>query len=84
MLKPFQVGAVEELKREVLHRWGRDTQQDIKFQSPTGSGKTVMMAQFVRDLVKGTRACRCGFCVFVGEYWWVTGGGFGSAESGEV
>ena len=52
MLKPFQVGAVEELKREVLHRWGRDTQQEIKFQSPTGSGKTVMMAQFVRDLVK--------------------------------
>lgn len=51
VLKPFQINAVEALKSEVLHRWGRDTRQDIKFQSPTGSGKTVMMAQFVRDLV---------------------------------
>ena len=52
VLKPFQDEAVGALKREVLHRWGRDTQQDIKFESPTGSGKTVMMARFVRDLVR--------------------------------
>ena len=51
-LKPFQIEAVEELKRDVLHKWRRETRQNVKFQSPTGSGKTVMMAQFVRDLVK--------------------------------
>ena len=51
ILKPFQINAIEDLKGEVLHRWKKGTRQDIKFQSPTGSGKTVMMAQFVRDLV---------------------------------
>ena len=50
-LKPFQINAIEELKRDVLHKWKRNSRQEIKFQSPTGSGKTVMMAQFVKDLV---------------------------------
>ena len=51
VLKPFQRDAVEELRDDVLRKWRRKTRQDVKFQSPTGSGKTVMMAQFVRDMV---------------------------------
>ena len=50
-LKPFQINAIEELKGELLHKWKKNTGQEITFQSPTGSGKTVMMAQFVKDLV---------------------------------
>lgn len=51
VLKPFQIDAVEQLKDDVLYKWNRNTKQEVKFQSPTGSGKTVMMAQFVRDMV---------------------------------
>ena len=50
-LKPFQINAIEELKGEVLHKWRKSSRQEITFQSPTGSGKTVMIAQFVKDLV---------------------------------
>lgn len=70
VLKPFQVNAVEDLKGEVLHRWSRDTRQDIKFQSPTGSGKTVMMAQFVRDLVNAPDLVSADF-----SFLWVSIGG---------
>ncbi|MCY4577337.1 MAG: DEAD/DEAH box helicase family protein [Candidatus Kaiserbacteria bacterium] len=69
-LKPFQVNAIEGLKKEVLHRWRRDTRQDIKFQSPTGSGKTVMMAQFVRDLVNAPELSNADFA-----FLWVSIGG---------
>ena len=70
VLKPFQINAIEELKGDVLHRWGRDTRQDIKFQSPTGSGKTVMMAQFVRDLVNAPELPGADFA-----FLWVSIGG---------
>ena len=70
ILKPFQIDAIKSLKDEVLHRWGRDTRQDIKFQSPTGSGKTVMMAQFVRDLVNVPEISNTDF-----TFLWVSIGG---------
>lgn len=49
-LKPFQITAIEQLKDDCFRYWQRGTGKEIKFQSPTGSGKTVMMAQLVRDL----------------------------------
>ena len=52
-LKPFQVNAVGKLKGDLLHKWDRDTRQGIRFQAPTGSGKTVMMAQFIKEIVSG-------------------------------
>ena len=50
-LKPFQINAIERLKKKVLYNWENSSRPEITFQSPTGSGKTVMMAQFVKDLV---------------------------------
>lgn len=35
---------------EFLHKFKKSNQQTITFQAPTGSGKTVMMAQFVHEL----------------------------------
>ena len=61
VLKPFQTNAVEALRDDVLHRWKRDTRQEVKFQSPTGSGKTVMMAQFVRDMVNAPELSNADF-----------------------
>ena len=70
VLKPFQVNAVEELRDDVLHKWKRKTMQEVKFQSPTGSGKTVMMAQFVRDMVNAPELVNADY-VFL----WVSIGG---------
>ena len=50
ILKPFQIEAIEKLMDEFLHKWKKESRQSIRFQAPTGSGKTVMMAQFVKDL----------------------------------
>ena len=70
VLKPFQIDAIEKLKKDALHKWDRDTRQDIKFQSPTGSGKTVMMAQFVRDFVNAPELLNVDFA-----FLWVSIGG---------
>ena len=75
VLKPFQINAIEELKGEVLHRWSKDTRQNIKFQSPTGSGKTVMMAQFVRDMVNAPEVSATDFA-----FLWVSIGGSGDGD----
>lgn len=69
-LKPFQIGAIEELKSDVLHKWRRNTRQNVRFQSPTGSGKTVMMAQLVRDLVNAPELLNADFA-----FLWVSIGG---------
>ncbi len=55
LLKPFQITAIENLMDEFLHKWKKGSMQSIRFQAPTGSGKTVMMAQFVKDLVNDPR-----------------------------
>ena len=54
-LKPFQIDANKKLMNEFLHNWKKEGRHTITFQSPTGSGKTVMMAQFVRDLANDPR-----------------------------
>jgi type I site-specific restriction-modification system R (restriction) subunit len=55
ILKPFQEQALENLTDEFLHKWKKESKQTIRFQAPTGSGKTVMMAQFVKELVNDPR-----------------------------
>ena len=54
-LKPFQIKAIEELKDSFFLKVKKDTKQVMKFKAPTGSGKTIMMAQFVRDIVNDPR-----------------------------
>ncbi|MDI9355260.1 MAG: DEAD/DEAH box helicase family protein [Cyanobium sp. MAG06] len=51
ILKEFQKKAINELKEEFLHRLVKSGKQEIKFEAPTGSGKTIMMADFVRSLI---------------------------------
>jgi type III restriction enzyme len=55
-LKPFQEAAISELKNQFLSLW-KLPQSNIPlvFKSPTGSGKTIMLAQFLRDIVSDPR-----------------------------
>lgn len=55
-LKPFQENAIARLKVQFLDLWKSPSKQlPLVFKSPTGSGKTVMLAQFLRDLVSDPR-----------------------------
>lgn len=55
-LKPFQESAVSKLKNEFLSLWKKPNQNiPLVFKSPTGSGKTIMLAQFLRDIVSDPR-----------------------------
>ena len=55
-LKPFQENAVAQLKEKFLTLWKLgDSNLSLTFKSPTGSGKTIMMAQFLRDIVADPR-----------------------------
>ena len=55
-LKPFQETAVSKLKNEFLSLWKLPNQNiPLVFKSPTGSGKTIMLAQFLRDIVSDPR-----------------------------
>ncbi len=55
-LKPFQEKAINALKERFLFEWKtKMNHKEIVFKSPTGSGKTVMMAQFLRDLTGDPR-----------------------------
>ena len=55
-LKPFQETTIAKLKNQFLSLW-KSPHDNIPliFKSPTGSGKTIMMAQFLRDLVGDPR-----------------------------
>ena len=45
-LKPFQEIAIAELRNQFLNLWKSDNRKtELVFKSPTGSGKTIMMAQ---------------------------------------
>ena len=56
LLKPFQTKAVDKLINYFLLKWEEESlKQSIKFESPTGSGKTVMMAQLVKSLATDPR-----------------------------
>ncbi len=55
-LKPFQEKAVARLKNEFLALWKAPRQNiPLVFKAPTGSGKTIMLAQFLRDIVSDPR-----------------------------
>lgn len=55
-LKPFQEAAIAQLKEKFLTLWKLgDHNLNLTFKSPTGSGKTIMMAQFLRDIVADPR-----------------------------
>jgi type III restriction enzyme len=55
-LKPFQETAISQLKEKFLTLWKLgDRNLNLTFKSPTGSGKTIMMAQFLRDIVSDPR-----------------------------
>lgn len=50
-LKQFQQKAIADLRKQFLELW-KTTHRKLPliFQSPTGSGKTVMIAQFLKDI----------------------------------
>jgi len=51
LLKPFQETAVAKLKDNFLMLWKSETRgANLVLKAPTGSGKTTMIAQFLRDL----------------------------------
>lgn len=55
-LKPFQESAISQLKEKFLTLWKLgDLNLSLTFKSPTGSGKTIMIAQFLRDIVADPR-----------------------------
>lgn len=55
-LKPFQENTIAKLKDQFLNLWKSPHDNiPLVFKSPTGSGKTVMIAQFLRDLVGDPR-----------------------------
>jgi len=50
-LKPFQEEAISRLRKSFLELWKTGAYKiPLVFKSPTGSGKTIMMAQFLKDL----------------------------------
>jgi len=49
-LKTYQENAIEELLEDSKKLLGRDSQKLI-FKAPTGSGKTIMMAEFLKRLI---------------------------------
>jgi len=50
-LKPFQEKAISDLRKQFLELWQTGNKRlPLVFKSPTGSGKTIMVAQFIRDL----------------------------------
>ena len=55
-LKPFQETAISQLKNEFLSLWKEPNfNMPLVLKSPTGSGKTIMLAQFLRDIVSDPR-----------------------------
>ncbi len=67
-LKPFQEKAISDLKDKFLSLWKLgDSGINLTFKSPTGSGKTIMMAQFLRDIVSDPRFINQD-CAFI----WIT------------
>lgn len=50
-LKPFQEETIANLRKTFLELWKKgDSNLPLVFKSPTGSGKTIMIAQFLKDL----------------------------------
>ncbi|VVB69975.1 Type III restriction enzyme, res subunit [uncultured archaeon] len=50
-LKEYQEKAIDKLKNQVNELLERESKETVIFKAPTGSGKTIMMAEFIRQLV---------------------------------
>ena len=51
ILKKFQDNAIIELRKQFLELWKTEKRNiNLFFKAPTGSGKTIMMAEFLKDL----------------------------------
>ena len=51
ILKPFQEKAVSQLRKQFLELWKTTNKKlPLILKAPTGSGKTVMVAQFLKDM----------------------------------
>lgn len=57
-LRDYQRTAVENLHKKVEHALRASDNEVVIFQSPTGSGKTVMVSQLLKDLVKSNKENR--------------------------
>ena len=51
LLKNYQEDAVSELQAKTIKQFERSGNRTIVFKSPTGSGKTLMMAEYLKRLV---------------------------------
>ncbi len=70
VLKPFQETAVSRLKDNFLMLWKSETRgANLILKAPTGSGKTTMLAQFLRDLTGEPRFTNADIA-----YLWITKG----------
>src|SRR3990167_8560366 len=50
-LKTFQEEAIRQLRKQFLELWKTENRKiPLIFKAPTGSGKTVMVAQFLKDM----------------------------------
>ena len=50
--KEYQVSAIEQLVKSVSELLDKDASNKVcVFQSPTGSGKTVMVAKFIEEII---------------------------------
>lgn len=71
ILKKFQLKAVDELKESFFKLWGSNNYKlPLIFHSPTGSGKTIMVADFLLSLKSDERFRSADLC-----YIWVSFGG---------
>ncbi len=50
-IKDYQERAIAKLKDQVNELLNRDSRETVVFKSPTGSGKTLMVAEFIRKVV---------------------------------
>ena len=51
--KEYQINAIEQLVKSVSELLSKDSDNKVcVFQSPTGSGKTVMVAKFIEEIIK--------------------------------
>ena len=51
--KEYQVNAIGQLVKSVSELLAKDASNKVcVFQSPTGSGKTVMVAKFIEEIIK--------------------------------
>ncbi len=50
-LKIYQENAIDELLTKTRRLLGYSGSKKLVFKSPTGSGKTIMMAEFLKQLV---------------------------------